>query len=103
MHADATHVRDRLETFEEAGQPAVAQGEGVAATQQDFGDARVGADRFECAAKGIPSRVLLAVRKLAPEAVTTMDGAGARGHEQHAAVVLVQQPGRSQRLEVAHL
>jgi hypothetical protein len=33
MYADATHVRDRLETFEEAGQPAVAQGERVAATQ----------------------------------------------------------------------
>ena len=101
MHADATHMRDRLEPFEEAGQPAVVQGERVAATQQDFGDARVGADRFECAAKGMPSRMLLAVRKLAPEAVTAMDGAGARGHQQDAAVVLVQQSLSGQCCEIA--
>jgi hypothetical protein len=93
MHADATHVRDRLESFEKAGKPAVAQREGVAATRQDFSDARVGADEFEFAAEDIPPRALRAVRKLAPEAATTMDGAGGRGCQQFAAVVFVQQPG----------
>ena len=53
-------------------------------------------------AKRLPARVLFAVRKLAPEAVTAVDGAGARGHQQCTAVVLVQQALSGQGLEIAH-
>ena len=95
-------VRNRRQLFDQLGERVIDDHQRIAAAEDHFVDR---SDRPQSrrapAANRRATAALSAVRKVAAEAVAAVDRADAGRHQQHAALVLVQQPRLTRRLGVA--
>ena len=87
-------MRNSRDGPDELGETLVPQRQGIAAAHYDFADRWIPGDGFHGRDRPAMRELLLGVRKVAPKAVTAMDGAGAGGDQEYSAGIFVQHAGR---------
>ena len=94
MHAQPPQLGDGRQLVRELGELGIGQGQGIAAGEDQLVHAGIVAQVGERRLPPAPAARQVLVGELAAEAVAAVHRAGPGGHQQGAAGVLVQQPGR---------
>ncbi len=92
MDAQAFQMGNLLQLFDQGSESCIAQAQGIAATENHLADVRMLLQLLQQRLPVAGSSLVIRIGKVAAKTVAAVDGTGARGDEQCASMVLVQQP-----------
>ena len=98
VDAQAAQVRDRGELRLQRGEGVVVERQRIAAREDHLVNRRIGAHVVDRALERLVAQRVLAVGEVTAKAVAAVHRAGAGHDQQHAALVLVEQPRHRRRL-----
>ncbi len=100
MDPQPLEMGDGVQPLNQTGQFVIAQGEGIAAAEDHFGNRTVPGQIADGRLPPAVGGIALRVRKIAAETVAAMDGADAGCDQQRPAVIFMQHAGGGPRLQL---